>query len=795
MRVLTSTLVLAALFLATSATADIRVNDRSTDPPGLIQSSPTVGHTYSAAAGNEVAVLWYEASGSNTNRFRYAVSALSPLSFVQHGSPPDPPGFHWYIDPILRTPPPSLTSDGTFYIAGTIVSPVSPRHSGLGFLRGHATTPSSVTFDTPQVLVDYGAIPGATAYFLVMDMQVHPVSSVVYIVYNPSLVGGPPRDLYYVSSADGVNWSAPNALLADSLHLGGPPRILCGRNAGDVTFFWEETDNATHGPTVIKCRTSADGGVTLGSPTTVMSYPNWPQSVPGGDLSTALGLSVAIDKSGGPWDGSMLFGATIPMDLGADAYPSLATSPSQVEVEPDGFAATATLFGPIGTVLRGAISTASPPDTDYFAIDLFAGQTLSVMCDSMDVSLQYLSLTWVGPDGRSVLTYAGPDPSTRIGFAAPAAGRYFLRAAGLNPLTGNYRLRTTSSATPYPSAFDQHDVALSLSNAAPLWTGAQVITPGDPVGADAGGIALAGNQDGAWYATYNAYDAIPGRAVSRRVIRRSTDGGATWSSPATISGANTDWAQVYNTSSLLAQGQWCDTQSDGPHLLTVWTDGRDGDSDIYLDYIHRAIVNNDASEFTVSGQPGEFMTAYRMLTNLDHAQPFGIRMEAHDVPASAWSLPISSGTLQPGETQAVIYLFTIPADAAPGHVPIEITYRSDTAPYLPYASATLDLLVLGAADAGAPMARLELSPVAPNPLRGPGTVAYSLSRSGPVSIHVYGIDGRRVRTLFSGLQAAGAHTARWDALDTAGQPVAPGAYFVVMHAEGRTLTRRAVVLR
>ena len=105
------------------------------------------------------------------------------------------------------------------------------------------------------------------------------------------------------------------------------------------------------------------------------------------------------------------------------------------------------------------------------------------------------------------------------------------------------------------------------------------------------------------------------------------------------------------------------------------------------------------------------------------------------------------------------------------------------------------LTVLAPAGVGKGPAVLALEPVAPNPLRGQGTISYSLSREGPVELSVYGIDGRLVRSLASGTEAAGEHSAAWDARDVAGNAVGPGAYFVVMRAEGRSLTRRMVYLR
>ena len=65
----------------------------------------------------------------------------------------------------------------------------------------------------------------------------------------------------------------------------------------------------------------------------------------------------------------------------------------------------------------------------------------------------------------------------------------------------------------------------------------------------------------------------------------------------------------------------------------------------------------------------------------------------------------------------------------------------------------------------------------PNPFRDHTTIAYEVERPGPVTVTVYDLMGRRVRTLVDAMQPAGAYQVRWDGRDAAGQPVASGTYF------------------
>jgi hypothetical protein len=84
----------------------------------------------------------------------------------------------------------------------------------------------------------------------------------------------------------------------------------------------------------------------------------------------------------------------------------------------------------------------------------------------------------------------------------------------------------------------------------------------------------------------------------------------------------------------------------------------------------------------------------------------------------------------------------------------------------------------------------------PNPFRvqGQTTLEYSLPEQTEVSVSVYDILGRRVRTLVNGKsQRAGVHTVRWDGQNGQGQTVASGVYFARLEA-GQTRTIKMVVI-
>ena len=66
----------------------------------------------------------------------------------------------------------------------------------------------------------------------------------------------------------------------------------------------------------------------------------------------------------------------------------------------------------------------------------------------------------------------------------------------------------------------------------------------------------------------------------------------------------------------------------------------------------------------------------------------------------------------------------------------------------------------------------------PNPFNPETVVNYSLRNSGNVSIRIYSLQGRLVRTLFEGYSTAGTNEVRWNGRDNNGNTVSSGLYFV-----------------
>ena len=99
----------------------------------------------------------------------------------------------------------------------------------------------------------------------------------------------------------------------------------------------------------------------------------------------------------------------------------------------------------------------------------------------------------------------------------------------------------------------------------------------------------------------------------------------------------------------------------------------------------------------------------------------------------------------------------------------------------------------GVAGPRVPSPRTTLSEAVPCPFRFDVTIHYSLANAGRASLAVYDPAGKRVGTLVSGYQPAGAGQVKWNRTDDAGRTVARGVYFCWLHADGTSLSRKLAV--
>jgi len=83
----------------------------------------------------------------------------------------------------------------------------------------------------------------------------------------------------------------------------------------------------------------------------------------------------------------------------------------------------------------------------------------------------------------------------------------------------------------------------------------------------------------------------------------------------------------------------------------------------------------------------------------------------------------------------------------------------------------------------------------PNPFNPSTTISYSLPAAEEISLKVFDMQGREVKTLVSGSVQAGEHTAVWNGTNNAGQKVASGIYVYTLKAGKRQLNKRMTLLK
>jgi len=91
--------------------------------------------------------------------------------------------------------------------------------------------------------------------------------------------------------------------------------------------------------------------------------------------------------------------------------------------------------------------------------------------------------------------------------------------------------------------------------------------------------------------------------------------------------------------------------------------------------------------------------------------------------------------------------------------------------------------------------RFALEQNRPNPFNPVTTIVFEVPTAGAAELAVYNAAGRRVATLVDGPTDAGRHTVVWRGVDDHGHRAASGVYFFRLTKDGRTITRKGVLLK
>jgi len=157
--------------------------------------------------------------------------------------------------------------------------------------------------------------------------------------------------------------------------------------------------------------------------------------------------------------------------------------------------------------------------------------------------------------------------------------------------------------------------------------------------------------------------------------------------------------------------------------------------------------------------------------------------------------PVFPPDLPPSGTGSVIFTFDVDAAAAAGDLGyIDIWLTTATGD-----SALVEVELVAGTVTGA---ETEPTPKVavlyqnyPNPFNPSTSIEFSLHARERVSLKVFDVSGRLVRTLVDGPLSGGNHRYTWDGHNERGSSVASGVYFYVLKSESIRQSRKAVLLR
>jgi hypothetical protein len=94
-----------------------------------------------------------------------------------------------------------------------------------------------------------------------------------------------------------------------------------------------------------------------------------------------------------------------------------------------------------------------------------------------------------------------------------------------------------------------------------------------------------------------------------------------------------------------------------------------------------------------------------------------------------------------------------------------------------------------------PPSASKLDQCIPNPFNPRTTISYSIAQPGPVTLRIYDVQGRRVRTLVAGYLRPDRYTVSWNGRDDAGTQVSSGVYFYRLETGSFGAARKMVLVR
>ncbi len=172
-----------------------------------------------------------------------------------------------------------------------------------------------------------------------------------------------------------------------------------------------------------------------------------------------------------------------------------------------------------------------------------------------------------------------------------------------------------------------------------------------------------------------------------------------------------------------------------------------------------------------------------------------VRLQAEPLPEPWLAVDTFAGTV-PAGGQAEVAVIVNSVDAELGSYAGQITLHTNDLenPQIQIPVQAHVVEDVTAATDHVPTAHA-LGEATPNPFNPSTTIAYAIPRAGRVTLRVFDVTGRLVRTLVSGARPAGRHDVTWDGRDAGGRAVASGAYYYRLDAPGYAATRKMMLIK
>ena len=104
-------------------------------------------------------------------------------------------------------------------------------------------------------------------------------------------------------------------------------------------------------------------------------------------------------------------------------------------------------------------------------------------------------------------------------------------------------------------------------------------------------------------------------------------------------------------------------------------------------------------------------------------------------------------------------------------------------------------VMIGIEDARGQTEEARIFEASPNQFRTQTTLRYSIFAEGNVSLLLYDISGRLVKTLVNQVQTSRNYSVNWNGNDDNGRKVGQGVYFCVLKADGQGMEKNLLMLR